>query len=278
MLSDYHIHSVFCDGKATHAELVATAETLKLKSMGFASHGPVPFPCNWCMPIERLGDYVSGIRSLNEKSEVEVYAGLEIDFIPGVVGPADFHDRLDYTIGSIHFVDSFDGQHWEADNTLAMFKEGLEKVFDYDIQKAVTRYFQLMRQMMETSKPDILAHMDRIKVHNQKEFFFDEDSPWFREEVAHTLETAARCGVMVEINTRGLYKKRSVETYPGDFALRRIAELGIPVLPASDAHHTDDLTGLFPQVLQSIAAVGIKDVMRLESGKWIPVPVRSLLV
>ncbi|MFM9074306.1 MAG: histidinol-phosphatase [Bacteroidota bacterium] len=278
MWADYHIHSVFCDGKSTHAELVSRGEALGLRSMGFASHGPLPFPCNWCMPADRLGEYVAGIRALNQQSPVEVYAGLEIDFIPGKVGPVDFRDRLDYTIGSIHFVDSFDGQDWEADNTLAMFKEGLEKVFDNDIRKAVTRYFELMRLMMETSRPDIIAHMDRIKVHNQKEHFFDEQATWFRDAVSETLEAAARYGVMVEVNTRGLYKKRSIETYPGPFGIKRIAELGIPVMLASDAHHTDDLTGLFGEVVGALHSAGIRNLMRLEQGKWIEVGMESFLI
>lgn len=278
MWSDYHIHSVFCDGKSTHADLVARGEAIGLRSMGFASHGPVPFPCNWCMPVDRLDEYVAGIRALDERSTVEVYAGLEIDFIPGKVGPADFRDKLDYTIGSIHFVDAFDGQDWEADNTLAMFKEGLEKVFDNDIRKAVTRYFELMRLMMATSRPDILAHMDRIKVHNQKEHFFDEEATWFRDAVSDTLEAAAHHGVMVEVNTRGLYKKRSIETYPGPFGIRRLAELSIPVMLASDAHHTDDLTGLFGEVAGALRAAGIKNLVRLEQGKWTEVALGSFLI
>ena len=277
MWSDYHIHSVFCDGKSTHAELVARGEAIGLRSMGFASHGPVPFPCGWCMPIQKLDEYVEGIRALDRTSPVEVYAGLEIDFIPGKVGPAEFREKLDYTIGSIHFVDAFDGKDWEADNTLPMFKEGLEKVFDNDIRRAVTRYFELMRQMMATSRPDIVAHMDRIKVHNQKEFFFDENESWFRDEVSATLEAAAQYGVMVEVNTRGLYKKRSVETYPGPFGITRIAELNIPVMLASDAHHTDDLTGLFPEVIGQLRSAGIRNLVRLEHGKWTEVPLEMFV-
>ena len=257
--------------------MVRQAEQLGMRSLGFASHGPLPFPSNWCMKPENFEAYRAQIREMDLQTEVELYAGLEVDFIPGEIGPQDFRDRLDYTVGSIHFVDAFGDTRWEADNTLAQFKEGLEKIFDNDIRKAVARYFELMRQMLETSPPDILGHMDRIKMHNSKEFFFDEQEKWFLDEVAHTLEVAARKGVMVEVNTRGLYKKRSLSSYPGTFGLKRLAELGIPVMLASDAHHVDDLTGLFSETIQDMMKAGIRSMVQLRGGVWTEVSVQSFL-
>ncbi len=277
MWSNYHTHSAWCDGKSTIPEMVRQAEQLGMRSLGFASHGPLPFSCNWCMKPADLGSYCAQIRELDRQTEVELYAGLEVDFIPGEIGPQDFRDRLDYTVGSIHFVDAFGDTRWEADNTLGQFKEGLEKIFDNDIRKAVARYFQLMRQMLETSPPDILGHMDRIKMHNSKEFFFDEQEPWFLDEVAHTLEVAAQKRVMVEVNTRGLYKKRSLSSYPGPFGLKRLAELGIPVMLASDAHHVDDLTGLFTETIHDMKRAGIVKLVQLRAGQWTEESIDSFL-
>lgn len=268
MWSNYHTHSTYCDGKSTLKDIYDRAISFQMKSIGFASHGPLPFECDWCMRKDSFSDYRAEIEALKLKNEIEVYAGLEVDYIPGQVGPADFKDQLDFTVGSVHFVDAFDGKHWEADNTLPQFEEGLLRVFDNDVKKAVQRYFELIREMLVRSTPTILGHMDRIKVHNMHKNFFDEQSDWYLKEVSDTLELAQQKDVIVEVNTRGLQRKRSREPFPGDFALKRIAELNIPVHLASDAHHADDLIALFPDVAEQMIQAGITSVVQLHDAKW----------
>ncbi len=276
MWSNYHTHSTFCDGKSSLKDIVDRAISFQMKSIGFASHGPLPFECDWCMRADRFGDYLSEIQALKMNPDIEVYAGLEVDYIPGRVGPADFSNRLDFTVGSVHFVDAFEGKHWEADNTLPQFEEGLLKVFDNDVKKAVQRYFELIREMLVKSTPTILGHMDRIKVHNMHREFFDEQAGWYLTEVSDTLELAKQKGVIVEVNTRGLQRKRSRESFPGNFALKRIAELNIPVHLASDAHHADDLIALFPDVAGQMIHAGITKVVQLRDAKWEAVALPTL--
>jgi histidinol-phosphatase (PHP family) len=276
MWSNYHTHSTYCDGKSELNEIVEKAVSFKMKSIGFASHGPLPFDCDWCMRAERFTAYLNEIDRLKTNSDIGVYAGLEVDYIPGKVGPSDFTNQLDFTVGSVHFVDSYEGKHWEADNTLPQFEEGLLKVFDNDVKKAVQRYFELIREMLALSTPTILGHMDRIKVHNMHRKFFDEQANWYLTELSDTLELAKQKGVIIEVNTRGLQRKRSREPFPGNFAIQRIAELQIPVHLASDAHHADDLIALFPQVAQEMIQAGITTVVQLADAKWEEVGLKSL--
>lgn len=275
MWSNIHTHSSWCDGKSSPDEIVRRAETLGLASLGFASHGPLPFPCKWCIQPGTLNDYLSEISHLKKTAGIPVFAGLEVDYIPGIIGPADLADQLDFTIGSVHFVDGEGDFRWEADTNLMMFKEGLERVFRGDVKRAVIRYFTLMREMLRTSTPDVLGHMDRIKMHNTQEFFFDETESWYRDEVSATIELAREKGVIIEVNTRGLYKKRSRESYPGSFGLSRIAELKIPVMLASDAHHQDDLILFFPEVAAQLRQAGIRTLIHLTENGWEEVPLPS---
>lgn len=270
--SNFHTHTTWCDGKSTIPELAQVAIERGMSAIGFSSHAPLPFPCSWCIQPDKLDGYLNEIAAVKLSSPIPVYAGLEVDYVPGLIGPAAFKSRLDYTIGSIHFVDGENEFRWEADTSVDLFRTGLNRVFKSDVRRAVCRYFQLMREMLMTSTPDILGHMDRIKMHNTVEFFFDEQAVWYCDELVHTLEVARDSGVVIEVNTRGLYKKRSVESYPGTFALRKIRELGIPVMLASDAHHADELFNHFSEVSRELWNLGFRNFRNPGSSGWTEVP------
>ena len=272
MWSNIHTHSTWCDGASTPFEMIKFAVESGMPSIGFSSHGPLPFPCNWCLPPGRFEAYLEALRELDRSSAIPVYTGLEIDFIPGVIGPSDFKNKLDFTIGSVHFVDGDETDRWEADNNFEVFKNGLDKYFGGNVRKAVQRYFDLIRTMLSTSTPDVLGHMDRIRVHNLSGSVFDESEPWFKKEVSDTLELAAIKNVVVEVNTRGMYKRNTPEPYPSRFALKRLAELRVPIMLASDAHHVHDLTRGFHGAVQIMKDCGIKNMVQFSRSGWNEVP------
>lgn len=272
MWSNFHTHSHYCDGKGTMLDYLKAANEQGVGHIGFSSHAPLPFPCNWCMRKEHFGDYLSEIAEAKKKFPgLEVYTGLEIDFIPGIIGPADFSGKLDFTIGSIHFVGRTDIRFWEIDNTLDVFKEGLDKIFKGDLRAAITEYFNLTREMVRMSQPDILGHLDKIKI-NAKNFSFDESEPWYVAEVEETLKALRGTETIIEVNTRGLYKKKSDNTYPSPWILERILDYNIPVTISSDAHHPEDLTREFEATSSMIRDIGFKEVSVLKSGMWKNVP------
>lgn len=276
MWSNFHTHSNYCDGKGAIAEYLTRAEAEGLKSIGFSSHAPLPFPCKWSMREESLPEYLREIESLKPVFQrLEIYKGLEIDFIPGEVSPADFRKRLDYTIGSIHFVDHFKGKRWEIDNTLEVFKEGLQNIFENRIEKAVTRYYQLTREMITKSPPDIVGHLDKIKIHNLRDPLFEESELWYRQEIDKTLETVRESNSIIEVNTRGLYQNKSSTTYPSPWILERICELGIPVTLSSDAHQPADLTKEFQGTTGLLRQIGFKNFSILTGGSWKQVPIQE---
>ena len=129
MWSNFHTHSNYCDGKADISEYVRKAEQLNMVSLGFSSHAPLPFPCKWCMKSEDMDLYLNSISKMQqENSSIQIFKGLEVDYIPNVISPDDFNDRLDYTVGSIHFVEQLpDGTRWEIDGQHNFFLEGFEK-------------------------------------------------------------------------------------------------------------------------------------------------------
>lgn len=266
------MHSNFCDGKGELVEYAEQAKALNMISIGFSSHAPVPFPTNWCMKPERFGNYLQTVEKLKASiSEVEIYKSLEIDYIPGVISPDLFYDHLDYTIGSIHFVDQLpNGTNWEVDGQHTFFLEGLEKIFDGDIRAAITRYFELTRQMIHQCCPTIIGHLDKIKIQNPSDKFFTEHDSWYREEVKKTIDLIRESNAIVEVNTRGLYQKRSLTTYPSPWILEILYKKNIPITLSSDAHHPMDIVNQFPETAKLLSDIGFKSITILREGKWKP--------
>ncbi len=269
MWTNFHTHSNYCDGKSPLAEIVHSAEGRHMVSLGFSSHAPIPFDCKWCMKAGALENYLYEIKELKKSSALEIYAGLEVDYIPTVTSPKKFELQLDYTIGSVHFADAFaDGKRWEIDGPHEGFLKGLEAIFKNDIQATYTRYFELTREMIATAPPTIVGHIDKVKIHNIGEKFFKESDPWYQREVKKTLDLVQESGIIVEVNTRGLYLKKSLSPYPSPWVLELILQKNIPITINSDAHHPDDLTNQFYETAMLLGKIGFKKITALKEGKW----------
>jgi histidinol-phosphatase (PHP family) len=225
------------------------------------------------MQEEKLPLYLDEINSLRAHARgISIYKGLEVDYVPGVISPRDFAALLDYTIGSVHFVDDYQGKRWEIDNTLEVFKAGLEQIFHNDIRAAVTRYFSLTREMITKAPPHIVGHLDKIKMHNMAHPFFEESEPWYKQEVEQTLKAIKYANLIIEVNTRGLYKKKSATTYPSPWILERIHDAHIPVTLNSDAHDPEDLIKEFEQTAAQLKDIGFRQLSVLRNGIWKQTP------
>lgn len=269
MWANFHSHSKYCDGKGELKDFLVSARKHQLFTIGFSSHAPVPFECKWCMKEGDLPFYLKEINDLKREYDIEIYQSLEIDYVPDRISPAQFREQLDYTIGSIHFVDQFDdGKPWEIDNTHAVFRKGLEKIFRNNFREAVHRYFELTREMINSAEPDIIGHLDKIKMQNIDGKFFSESDSWYREEVEKTLKLIESKGTIVEVNTRGIYQKKTSTTYPSPWILDLIHRKNIPVTISSDAHHPDDLINQFPETARLLQKTGFRNISVMTGGEW----------
>ena len=108
-LTNYHSHCSFCDGKAPMEDFVKSAIAAGFTSYGISSHAPLPFETCWTLSQERVPDYLQEIGRLKQRyaGEIEIYAGLEIDYLNEIQNPANSYFQalpLDYRIGSVHLV------------------------------------------------------------------------------------------------------------------------------------------------------------------------------
>lgn len=269
MLTNYHSHSHYCDGKGSPEQQVQGALAQGLRAFGFSSHCPVPFENQWSMKAERLEEYLAETRALQAKYEgqIELYVGLEVDFIPDMVGPSHF-SMLDYCVGSVHYVglNQF-GQPWEIDGSSVEFLECLDTVYGGDIRVVIQKYYGIIRQMVETDPPQVVGHLDKIKMHNAARHLFDESESWYLAEVEQTLQAIAKAGITTEINTRGNYK-RGLELYPSPWIINRMKELNIPICINSDSHRPEEITASFALAYQAAKTAGYEEVRILWGKKW----------
>lgn len=216
-----------------------------------------------------LAEYKNNIEALKNKTKLpEIYTGLEVDYIPNRIAPSDFKG-LDYTIGSIHFVDEFaNGNPWEIDGLHTLFLQGLHQMFNNRYQDAWHRYFELTRDMIVHSPPTLLGHFDKMKIQNRDNLFFHENEPWYREEVKKVIAEIKKSDVIVEVNTRGGYQRKSPTVYPSPWILELLCQARIPITLSSDAHHPDQLVAHFTETSQLLKEIGFKKLRVMLAGEW----------
>jgi histidinol-phosphatase (PHP family) len=294
-----HTHSIYSDGKSQPREIVEEAIRQGLTTLGFSEHSPLPFDNTFSVKSADMPRYVAEIAQLKEefKNQIDIYCALEADYLTGVSEPfaltkEKYH--LDYLIGGVHLVIEpalrqaqgpaktkdvepvetptisadeiwfIDGPKWEV------YDEGLQKFFDGDIRRAVRRFFEQSNEMIENESFDIIAHSDKIKMHN-RDRYFHEDEPWYRKLALETLDLIREKGLVMEINTRGIYKKRYNGFYPSPWLMEEACKMGIPAIISADAHHFSEITLEFAAAAEALKRAGYRSVVNFKDGQWVEV-------
>jgi histidinol-phosphatase (PHP family) len=215
-----------------------------LTHFGLSGHAPVLFENEWSIAsVEKLDEYFAAIAT--EKAtggKTKILAGLEADYIPGLSYPFDFFRKSyqpDYLIGSIHLV-SFEGQLWFIDGPVEGYDNGLKTIFGNDIRKAAKAFYNQTCEMIETQKPDILGHPDKLLMHNRNRFI-KHDDPYLFNLLKETLMLATEKDIVVEINTRGIYKGLHNDYYPGQYIFPFLKENKTKVMMSADGHDTSQI-------------------------------------
>ena len=303
-----HTHSIYSDGKSLPREIVEEAIRQGFTTIGFSEHSPLPFDNNFSVKSADMPRYVAEIAQLKEefKDRIDIYCALEADYLTGVSEPfavTKAKYNLDYLIGGVHLVvnpalrqaqepaktkavepveieDStelnptisaeeiwfIDGPKWEV------YDEGLQKFFDGDIRRAVRRFYEQTNEMIENEPFDIIAHFDKIKMHN-RDRYFHEDEPWYRKLALETLDLIREKGLIMEINTRGIYKKRYNGFYPSPWLMEEACKMGVPAIISADAHHFSEISLEFEAAEEALKQAGYRSVVNFKDGRWIEVPI-----
>ena len=196
--------------------------------------------------------------------------GLEMDYVPGMLedfSPLIEQGGLEYTIGSIHLIPA-EGAAARSDDDLWMidgsryqtYDEGLMRHYGGDIRRGVRAYFHNENAMLERNHPTVVGHPDKIVMHN-RDRYFHEDEPWYRDLALETIHLIKELDLICEINTRGIYKGRHADYYPGKWLIQEMKTLKIPVIVSTDAHAPEDLLRT-EGAYEYLSAIGYPEVLQ----------------
>jgi histidinol-phosphatase (PHP family) len=275
---NFHSHNHFCDGSTSPEEMVRAAIRLGMPSLGISSHGPVPYPNSWCMDETDLKKYLQEISRLKEKyaGRIEIHCGLEADYVERKSNFNDFRNGsgIDYIIGSVHYLyENPDDKPFSVDGTRKEFLQGFRDVYRKDAERMTRRFFSLNRQMIEEQKPDLVGHIDKIRINLSHVHPAPESEKWYQEELHQTIGCLVANDQIIEVNTRGIYKKYTTEPYPSYGFLRELKNRNGRISLNSDAHHPDELLGHYTETILILKAIGFTESWVLLRDTWQPVPI-----
>ena len=255
-MNNFHTHTVFCDGKNTPEEYVLAAIDIGMPVLGFSAHSHLPTEPEWSLSVAGEEEYKKTVLELKDKykDRIDIRLGIDQDRWSDTAGL----DAYDFVIGAVHSVNGEDTTWSSVDYTHENFLYGVEHYFGGDRIAAAVRYFELVSELYDRTKCDIIAHFDLITIFNEEEIkktgkpFVDPDNPRFVEAERKALEKLAATPVIFEINTGGMARGRMSHPYPSDRVLEFLGEHKTPVILSSDAHKTEDLIYGFDDALKLV--------------------------
>jgi len=272
-LACIHTHTVFCDGKDDIETFCRTAYEKGLVSLGFSAHAPIfaktGIRTNWHLADERLDEYLDSVRSAKKRWEgrLPVYLGLEVDFIPGITGPADKDYRemgLDYIIASVHYVLPPKGEPFTVDGPLEEVEQGIKEGFGGDPMGMVESYLDSEEAMIRAGGLDVLGHPDLVKLHNKDNKFFDPKSDFYLKRIATLATLLAEVGVPSELNTGGINRDKISECYPSVDFLKHFRKQNVPIVINADAHRAAELDGNYEEARKIMLEAGYTETVLFE--------------
>jgi histidinol-phosphatase (PHP family) len=198
-------------------------------------------------------DEIDKLRAANP--DVKIRAGIELDNDPetseaGRKWVEKNWDRLDFVLGSVHYLD-------RPDQMFDTVPAGAEQFFGREIDEIYADYFRRLREVAATGLVDCLSHLDLIKIHAHR-----PKTPVV-DLVSETLDFIAARGLAIELSTAG-WRKPVNELYPSDEIIRLALAKGIRFTTASDAHSHVQLGENYERLSEKMQQFGIKQVWVFE--------------
>jgi histidinol-phosphatase (PHP family) len=239
---DLHNHTTRCNhAEGTVDEYIQRAITLDIDVYGFSEHAPMDFDPKYRLKFEEMQAYTQDVLTAKQKykNDIDIVLGYEVDWLQGHMDARVLGAKVDYLIGSVHFIDK-----WSFDNP-----EFIGEWKSKDIDEIWRAYFEATTAMVRSSKFDIVGHLDLIKVFK---FMPKTDVRILAKE---TLEAIKSSNMVIELNGAGL-RKPIGEIYPSKSLLEMAYEMQIPITFGSDAHSVEQVGFGYERVTSLAKEVG----------------------
>jgi histidinol-phosphatase (PHP family) len=261
-LVDYHTHTALC-GHATGSvdDYVRAAVERGLSEIGFSDHAPLPGHLREgiTMKPDEMEFYLGLVADARDRHDgtIIIKTGMEVDYpFHDSLDPRYFNDaRIDYLIGSCHFIDE-----WPFDHP--GFMDEFER---RDIDEVYRRYYEILGGLIRTGMFNIIGHLDLVKKFGHRP----------RADFASILRELARLcaasGTAVEINTAGL-RKPVGELYPSRMIIDILFDENVPVTLGSDAHAPGEVAHEFHLAVGELHDAGYRSIAGFAGKKRYAIP------
>jgi len=198
-------------------------------------------------------DEIDRLRERNP--DLRIRAGIELDNDPvhsaaGRNWIEKHWDKLDFVLGSVHFLD-------RADQMFDSVPDGAAQFEGRSVDAIYADYFRRVREIAATGLVDCLAHLDLIKIHGHR------PGGEIGSLVTETLDFIRAQNLAIELSTAG-WRKPVNELYPDDRIVELAIGKGIPFTTASDAHSHAQLADNFRRLAQKMVKFPIHQICVFE--------------
>ncbi len=237
MINDYHVHTTFCDGKNTPEEMVLKAIEKGMTLLGFSAHSYTFFDESYCLRKERYDEYKGEINRLKEKykDKIEILCGIEQDYYS-----KEPTEGFSYVIGSVHYVKKND-KYLPVDESEEIFIDIVKTYYNGDYYAFCEDYYEVVGNVVEKTKADIIGHFDLITKFNENSRLFDENNERYIAAWKKAADKLLKTGKVFEINTGAISRGYRTTPYPSKKILAYIEEKGGKIIKNSDSHSVDGL-------------------------------------
>lgn len=236
-----HNHSLFSDGCHSVEEIVEEAKSLDLKQIGISDHLDFHTKKEWALYLEKLPHYVSEVRRIGQREDIQVLLGAEVD-IPTNIEETIQCRKVKYLYGFDFFIGSF---HPFPDDTDHLIMRSQYPTIESMAQEH-KKYWENMCRLAENETFDIIGHMDIIKMCGVK----TEDL--LQPEIINFLKIVKKTGKIIEVNTSGYDEPAALEPCPSPSIIKKCIEMQIPLIISSDSHDKFSITRNFEQAEELI--------------------------
>jgi histidinol-phosphatase (PHP family) len=252
LFSDYHTHPQGHRVQPYTKELLQpwaeSARKRGLRDIAFTDHDRYHAGVDFD-EIDRLRD---------KNPDLKIRAGIELDNDPetSAVGRkwVERHwDKLDFVLGSVHYLD-------RNDQMFDTVPAGAAQFDGRNVDQVYADYFRRVGEIASGGLVDCLAHIDLIKIHGHR------PDVAIDAIVAELLECISSRGLAIELSTAG-WRKPVNELYPSDRVIELAMAKGIPFTIASDAHSHVQLGENFDRLADKMSKLGVREIAIYEQHK-----------
>ena len=167
---------------------------------------------------------------------------------------ADGNLAFDYFVGSVHYVDEI-----SIDGELQLFQEAAAH-WRNPIDFAVA-YYGTVENMIRNLRPDVVGHLDLIKLNWTKAGFDPEilSSSYVKTAAGLAIDAAKETGAILDLNTAGL-RKGLGEPYPAPWIVKMAQERGVYFCFGDDSHKVEQVGYGIEEARECLLSNGVTEV------------------